>query len=161
MQPVATPKQSTTLDHSKAQQSLQDRNEQDTSQTARSKKPHSEPSSASELPKVQQPPQNSSRNHQNSIVLIGDSMIKNIIPEKMTQRKVYKYTYSGKTADQIASEVENINLPETPSHVIIHAGTNDLSRDSSNDCIVSIENVCSSAQNKFVNAKIRVSSIIV
>ena len=88
-------------------------------------------------------------------------MIKNIIPEKMTQRKVYKYTYSGKTADQIASEVENINLPETPSHVIIHAGTNDLSRDSSNDCIVSIENVCSSAPNKFVNAKIRVSRIIV
>ncbi len=88
-------------------------------------------------------------------------MIKNIIPEKMTQRKVYKYTYSGKTADQIASEVENINLDETPSHVIIHAGTNDLSLDSSNDCIVSIENLCSSVQNKFVNAKIGVSSIVV
>ena len=67
-------------------------------------------------------------------------MIKNIIPEKMTQRKVYKYTtYSGKTADQIASEVENINLHEAPSHVIIHVGTNDLSLDSSTDCIDSIE----------------------
>jgi hypothetical protein len=161
VQPVSTPKQPTTSDHSKSQQPLQDRNEQDTSQTARSKKPHSEQCSASEHPKVQQPPQNSNRNHQNSIVLIGDSMIKNIIPEKMTQRKVYKYTYSGKTADQIASEVENINLHETPSHVIIHAGTNDLSLDSSNDCIVSIENLCSSVQNKFVNAKIGVSSIIV
>ncbi len=30
-----------------------------------------------------------------------------------------------------------------------------------NDCIVSIENLCSSVQNKFVNAKIGVSSIIV
>ena len=79
----------------------------------------------------------------------------------MTQRKVYKYTYSGKTADQIASEVENINLHEAPSHVIIHAGTNDLSLDSSNDCIDSIEKLCLSVQNKFANAKIGVSSIIV
>jgi hypothetical protein len=139
IQPVNTPKQPTTSDHSKSQQPLQDRNEQDTSQKARSKKPHSEQRSASEHPEVQQPPQNSNRNRQNSLVLIGDSMIKNIIPEKMTQRKVYKYTYSGKTADQIASEVENINLHEAPSHVIIHAGTNDLYLDSSNGCIDSIE----------------------
>ena len=161
IQPVTTPKQPTTLDHSKSQQPLQDRNEQDTSQKARLNKPHFEQCSASEHHKVQQPPQNSNPNHQNSIILIGDSMIKNIIAEKITQRKVYKYTYSGKTADQIASEVENINLHEAPSHVIIHAGTNDLSLDSSNDCIHSIENLCLSVQNKFANAKIGVSSIIV
>ncbi|CAB4036771.1 Hypothetical predicted protein, partial [Paramuricea clavata] len=157
----AQPTQPTTSDHSKSQQPLQDRNEQDTSQKARSKKPHYEQCSASEHPEVQQPPQNSNRNLQNSIVLIGDSVLKNIISEKMTQRKVYKYTYSGKTADQIASEVENINLHEALSHVIIHAGTNDLSLDSSNDGIDSIENLCLSVQNKFAKAKIGVSSIIV
>ncbi len=55
----------------------------------------------------------------------------------------------------------NIYILEGPKHVIIHAGTNDLSLDSSNDCIVSIENLCLSVQNKFVNSKIGVSSIIV
>ena len=56
-------------------------------------------------------------------------MIKNIIPEKMSQRKVYKYTFSGKTAEQIATEVGNIDLHEVRSHVIIHAGTNNLEFD--------------------------------
>ena len=47
-------------------------------------------------------------------------MIKNIIPEKMSQRK---------TAEQIATEVGNIDLHEVRSHVIIHAGTNNLEFD--------------------------------
>ena len=95
------------------------------------------------------------------IILIGDSMIKNIIPEKMSQRMIYKYTYPGKTAEQIATEVEKIDLHEVPSHVIIHAGTNNLPQDSSDACIESINNLCSSVQNRFAHAKIGVSGIIV
>ena len=36
-----------------------------------------------------------------SVVLIGDSIIKNILPQKLTWKKVYKYTYPGKTIEKI------------------------------------------------------------
>ena len=64
-----------------------------------------------------------------SIVLIGDSVIKDIIPEKMSARKFHKFCYPGKTANEISLEVQNIDIRESPSRVIIHAGTNNLPKE--------------------------------
>ena len=42
------------------------------------------------------------------VVLIGDSIIKNIMPQKLSRKKVHKFTYPGKSAEEIESEIRNI-----------------------------------------------------
>ena len=42
------------------------------------------------------------------VVLIGDSIIKNIIPHTLSLKKVYKFTYPGKLAEEIESEIRDI-----------------------------------------------------
>ena len=59
------------------------------------------------------------------ILLIGDSIIKNIDPRKMSRRRTVKICLPGKRAEQITAEVKSIPVIY-PSHVIIHAGTNNL-----------------------------------
>ena len=48
-------------------------------------------------------PQNSDYNK--PIVIIGDSIIKNIDPRRLSKNPVRKFTFPGKTADQISEEV--------------------------------------------------------
>ncbi len=61
------------------------------------------------------------------IVFIGDSIIKHIDPKKLAKRKVSKYTYPGKSAEDIEeAELRTIKVNSTPSHIIIHAGTNNI-----------------------------------
>jgi hypothetical protein len=62
------------------------------------------------------------------IVLIGDSIIKHIDPKKLAKRKVSKYAYPGKSAEDIEAELRTIKVNSTPSHIIIHAGTNNIWR---------------------------------
>ena len=59
-----------------------------------------------------------------SVVIIGDSIIKHISPTKLSKRKVHKFAYPGKTASDINNELSTINIHSTPSHVIVHVGTN-------------------------------------
>ena len=98
-------------------------------------------------------------NQKQSIVLIGDSVIKDIIPEKMSARKVHKFCYPGKTANEIASDIQTINIRDSPSYVIIHAGTNNLPEQPSSMCLEHIENLCLTVKSKFGNAKIGISEI--
>ena len=42
-----------------------------------------------------------------SVVLIGDSIIKNIVPQKLTRKNVYKSTYPGRTVEEIDQEIQN------------------------------------------------------
>lgn len=95
-----------------------------------------------------------------TIVIIGDSMVKNINPRKLSRRRVNKFTFPGKRAEEITSEVKNINVQPQPAHVIIHAGTNNLPTDTSEECIKNIKGLCSSVKERFPNAKLGVSSII-
>ncbi len=60
------------------------------------------------------------------IVIIGDSIIKNINPKKISKKQVLKRTFPGKNAEDIKSEIKSILTGSTPSHIIIHAGTNNL-----------------------------------
>ena len=58
-----------------------------------------------------------------AVILIGNSIIKHIEPRKLSKRQVYKHTYPGKRAEEIAKEIRSITHPQTNvSHVIIHAG---------------------------------------
>ncbi len=43
--------------------------------------------------------------------------------------------FPGKRAEEIASEVKNINVQLHPTHVIIHAGTNNLPTDTGDQCV--------------------------
>ena len=60
------------------------------------------------------------------IIVIGDSIIKNIQPRKLSRKKVHKYSFPGKTAEEIEKEINFDSLKAIPSHVIVHAGTNNL-----------------------------------
>ena len=93
-----------------------------------------------------------------SILLIGDSIIKNIYPRKLSRRKVNKRTFPGKTAEEIISEVKNIKS-DPPSHIILHAGTNNLPVDNPNVCIKKIESLAMNINKKFPNSTIGISSI--
>jgi hypothetical protein len=93
-----------------------------------------------------------------SILLIGDSIIKNIHPRKLSRRKVNKRTFPGKTAEEIISEVKNIKS-DPPSHIILHAGTNNLPVDNPNVCIKKIESLAMNINKKFPNSTIGISSI--
>ena len=58
------------------------------------------------------------------VVIIGDSIIKNIISQKLSRKKVHKFTYP-RIICSIESDVQNIeNVNISASHVIIHCGTN-------------------------------------
>ena len=95
-----------------------------------------------------------------NIVLVGDSMVKNINPRKLSRKRVSKFTFPGKRAEEIAYEVKNISIHDQPTHVIIHAGTNNLPTDTSEQCIKNIKGLCISVKQRFPNAKLGISSII-
>ena len=102
-------------------------------------------------------PQNSDYNK--PIVIIGDSIIKNIDPRRLSKKPVRKFTYPGKTADQISEEVMSINVNGDPAHVIVHAGTNNLPTDSAQRCAEKIVDLAKSVKLKFPNSKIAVSAL--
>ena len=93
------------------------------------------------------------------IILIGDSIIKQIYPRKLTKKKVNKYTYLGKTSKEIEAELGTIKSNSTPSHVIIHAGTNDIPVESAEVCATKIESLVLKIKSKFPSSKIRVTGI--
>ena len=64
--------------------------------------------------------QNQSLSNDVTSLLMGDSIIKNINPRKISKKKTVKVCLPGKRAEQIATEVKSIPLTN-PSHVIIHA----------------------------------------
>ena len=56
--------------------------------------------------------------HQNTqrslkpIVIIGDSIIKHINPKKLSRRPVSKFTYPGKTCEEIAERIDSTNVSQ-------------------------------------------------
>ena len=72
---------------------------------------------------------------------------------------MHKFTYPGKTVDEIESDVQHIDGNLSPSHVILHCGTNNLPTDEPNVCMKKLENLCLIVQSKFPKAKIAVSTI--
>jgi lysophospholipase L1-like esterase len=103
-------------------------------------------------------------NNESPILIIGDSIIKHIDPRKISKRRVIKRTFPGKTANDIKAEIKSIKVDSPPSHIIVHAGTNDIPVDLDNNCIKSIKNIwslASSIKERFPGSKIGISSIAV
>ena len=51
-----------------------------------------------------------------SVVLIGYSVIKSIVPQKLSRKKEHKFTYPGKTAEEIDREIRNKSSNIEASH---------------------------------------------
>ncbi|CAB4039519.1 Hypothetical predicted protein [Paramuricea clavata] len=75
---------------------------------------------------------NSDRVPKKGIALIGDSIIKNISPVKLSKRKVYKFTYPG---------------------------TNDVPVESIDEYVGNMEKLITTAKQKFPNSKIGISGL--
>ena len=95
------------------------------------------------------------------IMLIGDSIIKDIIPDKLSKRNVTKYLYSGKTTEEISRKLDHVKMVPPPLHVIIHVGTNNLPLDSAEDTATKVEQLAVKVKNKFPVAKVAISSITI
>ena len=93
------------------------------------------------------------------IVIIGDSIIKNVNPVKLSKRRVQKYTYPGKTTPEINNELTKINIQLPPSHVIVHTGTNDVPVETTEKCVSNMEELIMLVKQKFPNSKIGISGI--
>ena len=91
------------------------------------------------------------------IILIGDSIVKNINPGKISKRRVGKRTFPGKNAEEIKSEINFISTEPNPSHVIIHAGTNNIPNDTVGECVENIENLANCVEQIFPNSLIGLS----
>ena len=72
-------------------------------------------------------------NNERTILIIGDSIIKHIDPRKISKRRVIKRTFPGKTANDIKAEIKSIKVDSPHSHIIVHAGTNDIPVDLDNN----------------------------
>ncbi|EDO41993.1 predicted protein [Nematostella vectensis] len=95
------------------------------------------------------------------IIIVEDSMIKDIDGNKLSRKQVVKRVYRGKTAENIEGEMCNISIPEgtLASHVIIHAGTNNLPTDSPETCANKLASLANKAKQCFPDAKVAVSSL--
>ena len=82
-------------------------------------------------------------NNESPILIIDDSIIKHIDPRKISKRRVIKRTFPGKTANEINAEIKSIKVDTPPSHIIVHAGTNDIPVDLDNHCIKNIWSLAS------------------
>ena len=94
------------------------------------------------------------------ILLIGDSMIKNIIPRKISKRQIIKRTFPGKTAEEIKPEINTISPETAPSHIIIHAGTDNLPPNSVRETAKHIEELANCVKQRFPSSQIGLPSII-
>ncbi|CAB4041287.1 RNA-directed DNA polymerase from transposon BS [Paramuricea clavata] len=56
-----------------------------------------------------------------SVLIIGDSIIKHIDPRKLSKKTVYKRSFPGKRVEEIHDEIDNIQMNDELSYVIIHA----------------------------------------
>ena len=99
-------------------------------------------------------------NEEHFAVVIGDSIIKHINPQKLSKKTVKKHLYPGKTADEICDLINESSFQcNNPSYVILHAGTNNLPTDSTEVCTEKIIRLAQTARVKFPSAKIGVSGI--
>ena len=93
------------------------------------------------------------------IMLIGDSIIKDIILDKLSKRVVKKNLYSGKTVEEVSHKLNHAKIDPLPSHVILHVGTNNLPNDSAEVTTIKIEQLAEKVKNKFPMAEVAISSI--
>ena len=100
-------------------------------------------------------------NHEKTVLVIGDSMVKNIDACKIgraSRSKAISHSYSGATVNQLTEKFGNHQSEQEFSTVIIHVGTNDLVRDEPKKVAANLENLINKV--KVHTEKIAVSGTI-
>jgi len=95
-----------------------------------------------------------------SVLVIGDSMIKPIIANKLSRaHKVQIKSFPGATTEDLVDYIKP-SLKRKPDKIIIHAGINDLKNNNPKTIAKRLKTICNSIKNDLPSAKIAVSSII-
>ena len=81
-----------------------------------------------------------------SILVIGDSIIKHIDPNRLSRREVRKFTYRGKTCKEISDVIDHIQTTTDPSHI-------------AEVCNTKIVNLARKVRNKFTYTNVGVSGL--
>ncbi|CAH1233111.1 Hypp591 [Branchiostoma lanceolatum] len=119
---------------------------------------HVEPHTSASVPtsRVEEDP----NNDYTKVLLIGDSNLKYINPRGLHETTVH--TRPGRRITDIARELDETDL-QPYSHIVVHAGTNNLSEKDDENDITTIgkeaEVLCSTIRNKQPTAKIVISGI--
>ena len=85
--------------------------------------------------------------------------IYSVDPKKLSEKVVQKRSFPGKEIEEIHNEIDNIYMDSETSHVIIHAGTNNLPSESVDSCVSKIQKLALKSRRKFHNSKIGISSL--
>ena len=96
----------------------------------------------------------------NSVTLLGDSMVKRIKGQKLSQSKmVTVISRPGAKIDDLSTMIMDGSIVIQTSELIVHVGTNNT-RDDAETISTKIESLCEMAQVKFAIRDITISSII-
>ena len=140
-------------------------NGQSTSQHQASSKATYHNSSAdtrTEERRVQSPPTGRLQTTE-TVAIVGDSMIKHLNPRKLrnaTSKRINIKTFPGATTNDLTYYVKPRTLRAQPNNVVIHIGTNDLKKESSENVINSVVSLGKSITQELENVNLIFSSVI-
>jgi lysophospholipase L1-like esterase len=105
---------------------------------------------------------NAVENNNPVTIIIGDSMIKGLRPDKISKSVKHKAqvkSFPGSTVEDLTDYIKP-SLKRKPKNIIVHVGTNDLKRKSAKDVAKSIDKLCKSIKLDQPQTSISVSEII-
>lgn len=107
-------------------------------------------------------PKSAVENNNPVTIIVGDSMIKGLRPDKISRsvkHKVQVKSFPGSTVEDLSDYIKP-SLKRKPKNIIIHVGTNDLKRKSAKDVAKSIDKLCKFVKSDQPQTSINVSEII-
>ncbi|CAB4007613.1 Scavenger receptor cysteine-rich type 1 M130 [Paramuricea clavata] len=105
---------------------------------------------------------NAVENNNPVTIIIGDSMIKGLRPDKISKSVKHKAqvkSFPGTTVEDLTDYIKP-SLKRKPKNIIVHVGTNDLKMKSAKDVAKSIDKLCKSIKLDQPQTSISVSEII-
>ena len=117
------------------------------------------PSSSSRLKNENK---NEDDNNNPVTIIVGDSMIKGLRPDKISKSVKHKTqikSFPGATVEDLNDYIKP-SLKRKPKNIILHVGTNDLKRKNAKDIATKIDKLCKSIKSDHPQMSVSVSEII-
>ena len=95
-------------------------------------------------------------------IIVGDSMIKGLRPDKISKSVKHKTqikSFPGATVEDLNDYIKP-SLKRKPKNIILQVGTNDLKRKSAKDIATNIDKLCKSIKSDHPQMSVSVSEII-